>query len=124
LSTSCRPWTTPGSAALRHGRRPAGYEAERIAAGGSIEESRFYDAFHAAHPAIAFPVGDADKYVVDRSFQPAVRVNPASVLPFAGVYDFLTAMYLRLRAGRTGRIGRPLPPGPRRAPGGPLRSEC
>jgi hypothetical protein len=62
------------------------------------------------------PARMAERFWPDAAVQH--RLNPASVLPFAGVFDFLTAMYLRLRAGRTGRIGRPLPPGPHRAPGG------
>jgi hypothetical protein len=41
------------------------YEADRIAAGASLDDPHFYDDFEAAHPPIASPVGAEEKFVAE-----------------------------------------------------------
>jgi len=69
------------------------YEAERIAAGLSIDDPHFYDDFHAQHGAIASPSGEADRFVSegDRLRMPL----PAGML-FAGVFALAAAVVIRL----------------------------
>ncbi len=72
------------------------YEAKRIAAGASIDDPHFYDAFHKEHGPIATPVTEADIF---RTVQgPKREVAWAAVLLFAGGFAFVTAVLLRLRA--------------------------
>jgi hypothetical protein len=74
------------------------YEAQRIADGASIEDPHFYDAFHAEHGPIASPVGDAEKYVAkSENIGFAVQVVLASIVFFAGLFAFGTALGLRGR---------------------------
>ncbi len=73
------------------------YEADRIAAGASIDDPHFYDDFHARHAAIASPLGEADQYVgisgnEETSYR--IRLILASVLFFAGLVAFLAVWML------------------------------
>jgi hypothetical protein len=54
------------------------YEEQQIAAGKSLEDPHFYDAFHADHGSIASPVGPEDQFAVERH-APVISV-PAILL--------------------------------------------
>jgi hypothetical protein len=75
------------------------YEADRIAAGASLDDPHFYDAFHAAHGSIASRVGPEDSYVVQLS-DPFIRLRESGALAllFAGLFSFVTALLLRFLA--------------------------
>jgi hypothetical protein len=73
------------------------YEAEQIAAGASIEDPRFYDAFYAGHASIASPVGAEDRFVVIGKEHYAWRFPYPTVLLGAGICAFATAWVLRAR---------------------------
>jgi len=73
------------------------YEAKQIKGGASIEDSHFYDAFHAKHGPIASPVGQEDKFVINEDpyhWMPSVPY-PAMLL-FAGLFAFVAACLLRV----------------------------
>jgi hypothetical protein len=50
----------------RYQREYQEHEAKRIRAGASLDDPHFYDDFHATHEPIASPVGDEEKFVVER----------------------------------------------------------
>lgn len=76
------------------------YEAQRIAAGASIDDDHFFDAFHAQRPAIASPSGREELYV---------RVSPTDIDRYeaerrqalgtfgAGLASILAVVGLRVR---------------------------
>jgi len=69
------------------------YEARRIAAGISIEDPRFYDAFDADHGVIASPIGPADRFLVNKGDHgPPSRARIAAALIFAGLFALSTAV--------------------------------
>jgi hypothetical protein len=73
----------------------AAYEEQQIAAGASIDDPHFYDAFHAQHEPITSPLGGADRYLGAR-WEPG-KVNYAIFVLFAGILGFTTALLLRLK---------------------------
>lgn len=78
------------------------YEVEQIAAGADLDDPHFYDAFHAAHPSIATPVGDADFLAVEELSPQAI-----SWLVFAaggGIFAAGIYLFLRRRWKRVSRI--------------------
>jgi hypothetical protein len=78
------------------------YEEERIAAGASLDDPHFYDAFHATHEAIASPVGREDLFIVeDEPLIPYAHFSTPAMLLFAGLFA-LTAAWA-LRRGLLGR---------------------
>jgi hypothetical protein len=71
------------------------YEEQRIAAGASIDDPHFYDAFYATHEAIASPVGSEDQFVVeDNRLIP--HFNAAPMLLFAGLFALTFGLVLWL----------------------------
>jgi hypothetical protein len=77
------------------------YEADRIAEGRSIEDPHFYDAFHAAWPPIASPVGPEDEFRVTNDLAwlrgPWVGWRAGLALLGAGVGSFAAACGMRYR---------------------------
>ncbi|HYE18449.1 MAG TPA: hypothetical protein VEA69_08390 [Tepidisphaeraceae bacterium] len=71
------------------------YEADRIAAGASIDDPKFYDAFLAKHGEIATPPGLAD-------FHTYAAGGDSGYIPFtvlgAGLFAFTAALFNRRRA--------------------------
>jgi hypothetical protein len=76
------------------------YEEQRIAAGASIDDPHFYDAFHAEHDAIATPVGSEDQFVVEEAPRGFFDGTEPLMLLFAGLFAFATAFVLRIWAPR------------------------
>jgi tetratricopeptide (TPR) repeat protein len=72
------------------------YEMKHIREGASIDDPHFYDAFDTEHGSIASPVGEEDRFVVVRSSFPSIA-HPLTLLG-AGVFAFVTALWLRYRA--------------------------
>ena len=73
------------------------YEAGQIAAGASIDDPRFYDAFQRTHGDIASPVGQEDQYVVEHEYaEPEVQAGV--VVLSAGVFAFAAACLVALLA--------------------------
>jgi hypothetical protein len=77
------------------------YEEESIAAGKSIKDPHFYDDFHARHPPIATPVGDADGFQTSESWIPPWMPSWSvlTALLFAGSFALAAALWLP-RAGK------------------------
>jgi hypothetical protein len=74
------------------------YETDRLAAGTSMEDPSFYDAFMADNGPIASPVGNTEKFVAERpDILFPVQVVFSSALFFAGLSAFVTALLTRLR---------------------------
>lgn len=73
------------------------YEARRIREGASIDDPKFYDAFHAEHKPIASPIGAEDHFVIDSRTNVLARISIPAVLLSAGIAAFVTACLLRLR---------------------------
>jgi hypothetical protein len=72
------------------------YEEERLAAGASIDDPHFYDAFHAAHEAIASPIGPEDQFVVEGDpLIPDAFFRAGQMLLLAGLFALTTACALR-----------------------------
>lgn len=69
------------------------YEADQIAAGHSIEDPNFYDAFHRARGPIASPVGDADWFVIDGTQGPSW--STLAMLFGAGFSTLLAALWMK-----------------------------
>jgi hypothetical protein len=72
------------------------YEAGRIAAGASIDDPHFYDAFHADHGPIASPVGDSDWILMQRDAYDIFRPVWPSILLWSGIFAFASAGLLRI----------------------------
>jgi hypothetical protein len=72
------------------------YEEQHVAAGASIDDPHFYDAFHAEHDAIASPVGNEDQFVVEEGPHMPFRVSGTLMLLFAGLFAFTAAWGCRL----------------------------
>ncbi len=70
------------------------YEAERIAAGASVDDPTFHDEFESTHGRIASPPGDADWIEVERRPSELARIVPAA---------FVCAGLLALAATFSGR---------------------
>ncbi len=98
-------------AELRHGQEYQEayqrYETERIAAGDSIDDPHFYDAFLAQHASIASPVGREDKFVVIPGYHFLPRFPLPAVVLFSGLSAFLGAWVLRIRSKRFNRSSPP-----------------
>jgi hypothetical protein len=91
------------------------YEAERLAAGTSLDDPHFYDDFHARHAPIASPVGNADRILVTSGNRLLTR-NPFAWVVFgAGFFALVAASLLRLWTPRPTHQ----PPPPRNAPPNP-----
>jgi hypothetical protein len=74
------------------------YEAEQIAAGKSIEDGKFYDAFWATHPPIATPVGKSDRFVGEVPANAEFGTWPRmTALFFAGLFVFAMGLAMRIR---------------------------
>jgi hypothetical protein len=87
----------------RYQREYQEYEAKQIAAGASIEDEHFYDAFHAEHKPIASPTGPAEQFLVEASpFREFGPFSLPSVLLFAGIFAFAGALLMRLLAAQRG----------------------
>jgi hypothetical protein len=67
------------------------YEEEQIATGRPLDDPHFYDAFHATHPPIASPVGDADFMEVSEPVTPAIPL-------MAGFFCLVGGVFLHWRA--------------------------
>ncbi|MGL4421749.1 MAG: hypothetical protein ACRCZF_13865, partial [Gemmataceae bacterium] len=77
------------------------YEKEGIAAGKSIEAPDFYDDFHARHPSIATPVGEADWFQSSEWWMLSWRLATTSL--FAGAFALAAALWLP-RGTQTGTV--------------------
>jgi hypothetical protein len=86
-------------AELEHGRHYQEayqhYEAERIAAGASVEDPHFDEAFFAQHGPIASPPGEADKFVARQHDFAIPPPSWASISFFAGLFAFAAAVLWR-----------------------------
>jgi hypothetical protein len=81
----------------RYQKAYQGYEAATIAQGLSIDDPRFYDGFdfEARLGPIASPIGDEDRFVVER--RPSwPRWSWPAVLFYSGLFAFITAVVLKL----------------------------
>ena len=78
------------------------YEADRIAAGVSLDDPHFYDAFHKDHKPIASPVGPADTFVVESRAGAGSPETLPAVLLFAGLFAFSGAVCFRILARAAG----------------------
>jgi hypothetical protein len=74
------------------------YETDAIRAGRSLDDPHFYDEFNAAHPPIASPVGEEEKFVAEHDWGP--RVNWPLIVLTAGASAFLGACAIRLVGSR------------------------
>jgi hypothetical protein len=70
------------------------FEEEQIAAGKSIEDPKFYDAFWKTHPPIATPVGSSDWFTSSKETGGWSFGLP---LLTAGLATFATGLWIRLR---------------------------
>jgi hypothetical protein len=82
------------------------YEEEKIAAGVSLDDPHFYDAFHASHGKIASPPGEADSQVIEQT--PPSWAAAAAIL-FAGIFAMIAALIIF--RGLSNREATPAPPG-------------
>ncbi len=71
------------------------FEARQIAAGVSLDDPHFYDAFHAEHGPIASPLGRADWALVEDDFWHNWQPSPAGSFFSAGLFALMTAALLR-----------------------------
>jgi hypothetical protein len=83
---------------LRYQQAYARFEEEKIAAGASIEDMTFHDAFHAEHGPIASPVGQTDHLVTEGASHLSggrrLWEVVARALLTGGVFAFVTALLI------------------------------
>jgi len=75
----------------RYQREYQEYEVQQIAAGASIDDPHFHDAFHKGRKPIASPVGDADQVLVEVKEPVDPPLLPFALL-FAGLFAFVSAL--------------------------------